>query len=195
MQNDASKPWDVRGRQFTLAVLVVSALVSCAVPALAIETEQEREHGWGLSVDGKRLFPKNFLCVRVGATDAQDIFVIKPQPHYPLKQALAILHNAGLLGSIEYRLKLGYTADVVGLAKAISREEPAQFQGVALVEGQIGWTPGGGCPVVYINDPPPTNPAASAWAERTAAKYGPDRVSAIQEKIVRIYDPVSKRER
>jgi hypothetical protein len=136
-------------------------------------------------VEGKRFFPKNFLCVRLGATDAQDIFVVKPQPPYTRKEALATLHDAGLPGTVEFRLKLGYTADVVGLARAITREEPAQFRGVAHVGAQVAWTPGGQCPTVFINIPPPGNPAASAWAEQTVAKYGTDRVSAIHATIVR----------
>jgi hypothetical protein len=137
-------------------------------------------------VVGKRTFPKNFLCVRVGATDARDIFVVKPRPPYTRKQALAALHDAGLPGTIEFRLKLGYTADVVGLARAITREEPERFRGVAHVGAQVGWTPGGTCPVVNINVPPPENPAASAWAEQTAARYGTDRVGATHARIVRV---------
>ena len=67
------------------------------------------------------------------------------------------------------------------MARAISREEPAQFRGVAIVSAQVGWTPGGGCPVVYINDPPPVNWAASAWADQIAAKYGVDRVTVAHD--------------
>jgi hypothetical protein len=144
-------------------------LALCAAAFLAApvrgEGEQEARHGWGLSEAGKRAFPKNVLCVRVGATEAKDVFVVKTRLPYTPKEALAALHNAGLPGTIEFRLKLQYTADVVGLARAISREEPAQFRGAAHVSPQIGWAPGGRCPAVYINIPPPGNPAASAWAE------------------------------
>jgi hypothetical protein len=165
-------------RLVVLVPLTLSAAALFAGPARGFETEQERQHGWALSVAGKRAFPKNFLCVRVGATDAQDIFVVKPRPPYTRTQALAALHNAGLPGTIEFRLKPWYLADVAGLARAISREEPAQFRAVAHVGPQVlDWTPGGRCPSVGIDIPPPGNPASTTWAEQTAAKYGADRVT------------------
>jgi hypothetical protein len=185
MPNDDRKPWGVPSRQLALVVLALSAAAFFTGPAHGFEDDQEREHGWALSVEGKRLFPKHFLCVRVGATDAQDIFVVKPRPPYTRKEALATLQEAGLPGTVEFRMKLGYTADVVGLARAISREQPAQFRGVAHVDAQVAWTPGGQCPTVFINVPPPGSPAASAWAEQTAEKYGTDRVRATRATIVR----------
>ena len=134
--------------------------------AHGFEDEQEREHGWALSVEGKRFFPKHFLCVRVGANETEDIFVLKPAPSYTREDALATLHQEGLPGTVEFRLKLQYTADVVGLARAITREEPAQLVGGAHVGESVAWTPGERCPVVSINVPPPGNPAATAWRDR-----------------------------
>ncbi len=171
-----------------VGVLVVSAATVLAVPAYGLETEQEQRRGWALAVDGKRLFSHNFLCVRAGATDAQDVFVLKPKPVLTRQQALATLGDAGLPSTVEYRLKFQYTADVAGLARAIAREEPVPFRTLAHVgpqiARQIAWTPGGSCPRVGINVPPPTDPAAFAWAQATAAKYGADRVDAVHEPIV-----------
>lgn len=157
--------------------VVVAAMAIFAGRATGFDLA-ERERGRTYVLEGKQFFAEHFLCLRLGATDAQNIFVVKPQPPYTREEALATLHNAGLPGTVEVRSRVGYSREIDALARVIARHQPARFRAAHVVRGQPAWTPGERCPTVFINVEPPGHFAAFAWAQRVAAKYGHDRVQA-----------------
>lgn len=156
--------------------VVMAAISSFASPAGGFDRiEEERDRTYIL--EGKQFFAKHFLCLRLGAADAQDIFVVKPQPPYTREEALATLDSAGLPGTVEVRSRISYSREVFVLARVIARHQPARFRAAHVVAQDL-WTPGENCPSVFINVEPPGHFAASAWARRVVARYGPDRVEA-----------------
>jgi hypothetical protein len=162
---------------------VVAAMAVFASPARGFDRAKE-ERGRTYILEGKQFFAEHFLCLRLGATDAQNTFVVKPQPPYTREEALATLHNAGLPGTVEIRSRVSYGREIHALARVIARHQAARFR-AARVRAQPAWTPGENCPSVYIHVEPPGHFAASAWAERVAARYGPDRVKATRSITTR----------
>jgi hypothetical protein len=164
--------------------LAIGLLVAMAVGVGPAEADSgPTEHRARTYIlEAHQFLAKNFLCLRLAATNEMDVFVVKPPATRAL--GLSLLQGAAVPGTVEVRSRPRYDREIKALARLIARHQPTRYS-YAKVQGQSHWTTGELCPRVYINVVPPGHFSATRWAQSVARRYAPGLVKAVRATPVR----------